>query len=167
MHPACPPGSTSIAGESCTRKLLSFVHDADKSVLLRTLAAAMTPSPLNTACPAGTYAKDGICLTCPAGATSDEGSTECRCKDGYATSGSGASLTCTSTLMQRVKARAAPQQANSVQRTFSSVRANRKVCTAGTFAPAGARQCTRKALRCDRQDLISIVLTRTSVSADA
>ena len=55
---------------------------------------------LSTVCPSNTYAAAagavGACVACPTGSTSPVGATACTCSGGYSTSGSGATLTCTS-----------------------------------------------------------------------
>ena len=50
-------------------------------------------------CAAGTFSVGGVgtCTPCPDGATSLPGASSCNCRGGYTTSGTGTSLTCSST----------------------------------------------------------------------
>ena len=65
------------------------------------VADLLSPRITVPACPAGTFSADqaSSCSACPANSTSVAGSSTCACDAGYFGTGSGASLTCTRTLI--------------------------------------------------------------------
>ena len=99
----CPDGADSAAGATTCRCKDGYASSGTAATLNCTRCpdgwVAASGASTCTQCPAGYFSDPSqpaaTCTVCPAGSTSAAGATACTCRDGYATTGTGASLACT------------------------------------------------------------------------